>query len=55
MSGVMCHVSDFFSLLFSDKVVELVGGGSVINGATLSSFHTTQNDVDQNQDECYGW
>ena len=22
-----------------DKVVELVGGGSVINGATLSSLH----------------
>ena len=31
----MCHVSGDF---FFNKVVELVGGGSVINGATLSSF-----------------
>ena len=32
MSGVMCQ---FFVLVYfsSDKVVELVGGGSVINGA----------------------
>ena len=28
----------FFSSFFIDKVLELVGGGSVINGATSSSF-----------------
>ena len=33
MSDVMCHVSDVGSIFFKDKVVELVGGGSVINGA----------------------
>ena len=33
-SGVTCHMSQFFSSL--DKLVKLVGGGSVINGATLS-------------------
>ena len=35
MSGVKCQAS--FFLLF--KVVKLAGGGSVINGATSSSFH----------------
>ena len=42
MSRVTCH---FFLLLlllsfsfFLDKVLELIGGGSVINGATPSSF-----------------
>ena len=30
---VRCHMSFFLLLLFFDKVVELVGGGSVINGA----------------------
>ena len=48
MSCVMCHVSHvmchyvffvlFFSLFFTDIVVTLVGGGSVVNGATPSSF-----------------
>ena len=45
MSGVRCQVSGdtFFLLLFSsflffDKVVKLVGGGYVINGATPSCF-----------------
>ena len=44
MSCVMCHMSrvtcymshvtcHFFLLLFLDKVVKLIGGGSVINGA----------------------
>ena len=34
----MCHMS-LFSFLFSlDKVVKLVRGGSVINGATQTSF-----------------
>ena len=34
MSHVMCHMSLNFCLIFcSDKVVKLVGGGSVINGA----------------------
>ena len=28
----------FFLLLFLEKVVELVGGGSIINGAYLSSL-----------------
>ena len=36
---VMCHTfSLFFFFSFLDKVVELIGGGSVINGATPSSF-----------------
>ena len=35
---VTCHVSHFFKTVF-DKVVKLVSGGSVINGATLSSFY----------------
>ena len=39
MSGVMCHLFFSFSSYFLfDKVVELVGGGSVINRATLSSW-----------------
>ena len=47
MSHVMCdvscvtfHMSHFCSsfLFSSDKVLKLVGGGSVINGATSSSF-----------------
>ena len=39
VSGVTCQVSGvscffcFFVVVFLDKVVELVGGGSVINGA----------------------
>ena len=33
MSRVTCHVSLFFFFLFSDKVVKLICGGSVINGA----------------------
>ena len=43
VSGVTCHVTHvfFFSffLLFSDKLVKLIGGGSVINGPTPSSFY----------------
>ena len=47
LSRVRCHVSGvtcnhfflfFFSSFFIDKVLELVGGGSVINGANPSSF-----------------
>ena len=44
-SHVMCHISsvkchDFFFFSFSlDKVVELMGGGYVIIGASLSSFY----------------
>ena len=49
MSGVRCQVSSvecqvpgvtciFFSLFFVDKALGLVGEGSVINGATPSSF-----------------
>ena len=33
MSRVTCNVSFILFSLFSDKVVKLVGGGSVINGA----------------------
>ena len=42
MSGVTCHVSvvtchvffcDVFFVVFLDKMMGLVGGGSVINGA----------------------
>ena len=39
VSGVRCQVY-FFLLLFSDKVVELVGGRSGINGPTPSSFYS---------------
>ena len=35
VSHVTCNVSLFF---FLDKVVKLIGGGSVINGAYPSSF-----------------
>ena len=41
VSGVTCHnffLFFFFSSFFIDKVLELVGGGSFINGATPSSF-----------------
>ena len=31
--------SSFFLLLFLDKVVKLIGGGSVVNGAFSSSFY----------------
>ena len=40
MSRVTRHMSQFF-FLFSDKVVKLIGGGSVINGPTLSSLFTS--------------
>ena len=41
VSRVTCHVSRVrFFFFFFDKVVELIGGGSVINGATPSSFPT---------------
>ena len=33
VSGVTCNFSLFSSSSVSDKVVDLVGGGSVINGA----------------------
>ena len=36
VSGVTCHVELFIYLFY--KVVELVGGGSVINGSTPSSL-----------------
>ena len=47
VSGVKCHVSGvkchFFFLFSSDKVLELVGGGSVINGAyPVSLCHHTR-------------
>ena len=40
VSGVTCQVSHvtFFIYFLLDKVVELVGGGSVINGAYLVYF-----------------
>ena len=42
MSRVSCHMSQVPCLFFlTDKVVKQVGGGSVISGATLSSFHRT--------------
>ena len=47
MSSVTCQVShvfflsSFFLNIFFYKVVKLVGGGSVINGATLSSLNQT--------------
>ena len=42
----MSHVtffSSFFAFSFLDKVVELIGGRSVINGATPSSIIKCQN------------
>ena len=41
MSGVRCKVSGVYIYFFSDKLVELVGGGSVINGAYPSSSPTS--------------
>ena len=40
VSGVTCHMTFFILNLFFDKVLELVGRGSVINGAypVLCSF-----------------
>ena len=38
MSHVTCHGSFVNFFFFSDKMVELVGGGSVIKGPTPSSF-----------------
>ena len=38
VSGVRCKVSFYFYFFSSDKVVELVGGGSVINGAYPVQF-----------------
>ena len=37
VSGVTCHIKIylFFFIFFFDNLVELVGGGSVINGAYL--------------------
>ena len=41
VSHVTCHMSHLFIFFFfPDKVVELIGGRSVINGATPSSFIT---------------
>ena len=34
VSHVTCHVSQYYFFCVLDKVVKLVGGGSVINGAT---------------------
>ena len=39
MSRVTCHI--YFLLSFLEKVVKLVGGGSVINGTIPSSFEAT--------------
>ena len=40
VAGGRCHVSCVTFLLFLlDKEVELVGGGSVINGSTPSSYY----------------
>ena len=48
MSRVTCHMSHVtcnFFFLFSDKVVELIRGGSVINGATPSSFSSMNKNI----------
>ena len=44
MSGVRCQVLKIF-FLFIDKVMELVCGGSVINGPTPPRFYVTQSGV----------
>ena len=46
MSGVMCKVSGVTSHIFFYKVVELAGGGSVINGPTPSSLNFYENMLD---------
>ena len=38
MSSVTCHYLFIYYLFFLEKEVKLVGGGSVINGATPSSL-----------------
>ena len=48
MSHVTCHASLFFLFLFKKKLVELIGGGSVINGAYsvyLSKCFSRQNTI----------
>ena len=42
VSRVTCHMSHVFFFVFFDKLVELIGGGSVINGATPSSLFSIQ-------------
>ena len=37
-SRVMCHILSFLIWIWIYKLVKLVGGGSVINGSTPSSF-----------------
>ena len=44
MSHFTCHVSQFF---FVDKVVKLVGGGSLIHGATPSSLQIIIRIIDE--------
>ena len=43
MSHVMCHISCVTRRFVFYQVVKLVGGGSVINRATLSSFFYINN------------
>ena len=43
VSRVPCHMSHVtFIIFFADNVVKVVGGGSVINGATSSSFDASK-------------
>ena len=49
LSPVTCHLSPFFLFFFIlkkiDKLVELVGGGSVITGPTPSSFFPQKGNI----------
>ena len=53
VSCVTFHVSHvtFFFFLFSDKGVELIGGGSVINGVTPSSFYSISKKIPHTGDK----
>ena len=44
MSCVKCHMSCVSTNIFFYKIVKLVGGGSVMNGATPSSFFLWRGD-----------
>ena len=42
MSRVTCHLFIFLLFFFLDKVVKLIGGGSVMNGAYPVQFNTAK-------------
>ena len=42
MSHIMCHMPHFNLNFFPENVVELIGGGSVVNGVHPVQFHSCQ-------------